>query len=613
MIRKLKPLATAFAVVLSLSAMGASMAHATAGSLTAEGKSVTVTGEQIYQHVFSLTDHGLEGSSAQIACGKAHFHGFGKVTDGATSARVTPTYFECSGLAFGLGSQIFHEECQYVLSTGTPSPATGWHVNTSIACPEGKSIRIITQTCEITVGSQGPLTSSAVTNSGGAGTAMELLLHTNIDGIHYTVVKDGVGCPLSGTGTFKDGDYKGSTTVEGLGALGDPVGITLDDLTHQPSGLLVATGEQVGENALLFTDHLVGGNPAAAKCKSATLTGTSPVKQVEAELPVHPVYKECTAFGLPATITTTGCDYLFHIGAATTGGWHATKDIACSAGATIRIVAQTCEVTVGQQSGLATSEVTNSGGSGTAMDLLLHMSITGMNYTVVKDGIGCPLSGTGTFSKGDHTGTATIEAHDSGNGTPAGITVPPPPAIATGEQVGENTLQLTDHLIEGAPAAVKCKTMKFTGTEPLPAGLGTIRAHPVYEGCTAFGQAATITTTGCDYLLHVGTATAGGWHVTTDVVCTASSLMKIATASCEVTVGAQVGLTTSEVTNAGTEAAMDLLLHTGITGVHYTVAKDGTGCPLSGIGNFSQGDYTGTTTIKAHDAATLEPVDITKN
>jgi hypothetical protein len=192
---------------------------------------------------------------------------------------------------------------------------------------------------------------------------------------------------------------------------------------------------------------------------------------------------------------------------------------------------------------------------------------------------------------------------------PAGKTV-----IATGEQTAEHEFSLTDQLVEGKPALTKCKKATFTGTAGVTTGAESVTAHPEYSECTAFGQPANITTTGCDYKLKVGTFAAGAAPVTTDVTCGAGSVIKIETGTCEVQVGTQAGLGKSEVTNSGSESpetAMDLLLHTSITGITYTVTKDNIGCPLSGTGTFFKGDYTGTTTVKAHDSATKAAVGIT--
>jgi hypothetical protein len=186
--------------------------------------------------------------------------------------------------------------------------------------------------------------------------------------------------------------------------------------------------------------------------------------------------------------------------------------------------------------------------------------------------------------------------------------------IATAEQVGEHEFTLTDHETEpGKFANTKCKKAVFTGTAGVTDGATSVTAHPVYTECTAFGQPATITTTGCDYVLKTGTPTAtGGWHVVTDLVCTGTDTIIIHTGTCEVHVGPQTGLATSEATNSGTGGTgMDLLLHTNITKIKYTVGKDNIGCPLKGTGSFEKGDYTGTTTVKAHDSISKAAVGIT--
>ena len=89
---------------------------------------------------------------------------------------------------------------------------------------------------------------------------------------------------------------------------------------------------------------------------------------------------------------------------------------------------------------------------------------------------------------------------------PAGKTV-----IATAEQTAEHEFVLKDHEAEpGKFANTKCKKAVFTGTAGVATGATSVTAHPVYTECTAFGQNATITTTGCDYLLKIGTPTADG-------------------------------------------------------------------------------------------------------
>jgi len=220
MIRKFKALGLALVAVFAMSAVVASAASATSGTLTTTGN-VTATAEQVGEHVFTLTSHPVSGGFATTKCKKAHFKGVGTVATGATSVTVTPEYKECT--AFGLPATITHEECNYVLKTGTPVNATEWHVTTDVVCPAGKAIKIVAQTCEVTVGSQTGLATSTVANGAGG----HLTLNTNISKIKYTVVKDGIGCPLAKTGAFEDGHYVGTSTVKGLDALGNPVAVSI--------------------------------------------------------------------------------------------------------------------------------------------------------------------------------------------------------------------------------------------------------------------------------------------------------------------------------------------------------------------------------------------------
>jgi hypothetical protein len=198
-------------------------------------------------------------------------------------------------------------------------------------------------------------------------------------------------------------------------------------LTTFPSGRkAIMTAEQTGEHEFILTDQEVSpGVFATVKCKKATFTGTAAAAEGATEVKVHPVYTECTGFGLPATVTTAGCDRVWKMGEPVAGGWHVTTDIVCSPGSLFVFKTATCEVTVGSQTGLTTSSVTNSGSSSpeTAMDLVLHTSIGGIRYTVVEDGIGCPLKSKGSFSQGDYKGTTTVKAHESGTGASLGITL----------------------------------------------------------------------------------------------------------------------------------------------------------------------------------------------
>jgi hypothetical protein len=179
-------------------------------------------------------------------------------------------------------------------------------------------------------------------------------------------------------------------------------------------------GAQV-ENSHVFT--LTDNSNLTTTCKTATFSATGETANGTSTIETHPEYSECTAFaGLTATVTTTGCNYLFHLGAETAAGeFDGTVDIVCTGENTIKITAGTCEVKVGSQTGLTAGTSTNSGGAGSSMDLLLHTKSSKIKYSVLKDGFLCPLSGVGSYTESDYTGTTTVTA--SRNGKQVGLTL----------------------------------------------------------------------------------------------------------------------------------------------------------------------------------------------
>jgi hypothetical protein len=237
MIRKFKALGLALVAVFAMSAVVASAASANLGTLQTypAGATVDITAEQTVLHEFELTDHEVEpGKFATTTCKWAHFDGVGTETTGQTEVTIQPTYGKHVNpgdtcIAFGQPATITATGCDYLLKTGTPTgDGKGWHVTTDVVCSAANVIKIVTGTCEVHVMGQTGLNTSQVTNAGGPETAMDLQLHTNITGITYNVTKDGIGCPLKGTGHFKKGDYRGTTTVQATDSTtGLAVGITI--------------------------------------------------------------------------------------------------------------------------------------------------------------------------------------------------------------------------------------------------------------------------------------------------------------------------------------------------------------------------------------------------
>ena len=136
------------------------------------------------------------------------------------------------------------------------------------------------------------------------------------------------------------------------------------------------------------------------ECKSH-FEGTL-AKEASETLTVTAKYTECQAFGfVSATVEMKTCDYVFHTSGAV--------DVVCGT-EPIKIVASSCTATVGGQPGLTTVELAN----GTA-DVTAKANVTGIAYTVTKDGLFCPFNGTGAKEGATYKqGTAVTVAATNG-------------------------------------------------------------------------------------------------------------------------------------------------------------------------------------------------------
>lgn len=119
------------------------------------------------------------------------------------------------------------------------------------------------------------------------------------------------------------------------------------------------------------------------------------------QLTIKATYTGCRAFGfINATVSMGTCDYLFTTPTAVVSNKSsASADVKCTktesepkAVDPIKIVVSTCELEIGEQNPGGSVAITNETAAG---DVKIQASMTGINYTVTKDGLGCPFSGAG--------------------------------------------------------------------------------------------------------------------------------------------------------------------------------------------------------------------------
>jgi len=134
------------------------------------------------------------------------------------------------------------------------------------------------------------------------------------------------------------------------------------------------------------------------------------LKEASTTLGLAPTYSECAAFGfINSTIHSNGCKYQLHVGEETAlDKFKSTFDVSCEAGKAIKVEAATCEVEVPAQSGLSSVALIDDTEATPKKDITFQPNVTELSLKVLKDGFGCPFSGTGSSKASYHGGPTTL-------------------------------------------------------------------------------------------------------------------------------------------------------------------------------------------------------------
>jgi len=134
------------------------------------------------------------------------------------------------------------------------------------------------------------------------------------------------------------------------------------------------------------------------KCTTPTYAGTASASSTAVAL--IPTYTGCTYAGFPATATTTGCFFIFNIGAgATTDG---DADFECVGGAEFTLTAVSggvdkCTFHMKSQTDIGGTVKYINIGSGATREITIEANLSGIDYThTAGTGIGSCTSGSST-------------------------------------------------------------------------------------------------------------------------------------------------------------------------------------------------------------------------
>jgi len=293
-------------------------------------------------------------------------------------------------VAFGFASATVFNGCDYAFRSNE---------TLDIECPSTNKLIVVAGSCEIQIGTQTGLKSLAFKNG-----TEDFTIQAGIEGIKYTVTKDGFLCPFAGTGE-KTGKYTQSSAV----TVQSPSGTTIsvDPEVPPPPGVFTASSYPTTVTATSALGNGYFNTEAGAMECAAHFEGS--YTEASTTLTITPTYTSCRAFGfVSATINLNGCDYVFH--------GNGEVDLACPAGKAILIAAGNCEATIGAQSGLKSISLKNNGNHIDA-----QASIKGIKYTVTKDGFLCPFAGTGEKTGGEYIQNEAVTVKPVSGGTSISI------------------------------------------------------------------------------------------------------------------------------------------------------------------------------------------------
>ena len=232
-----------------------------------------------------------------------------------------------------------------------------------------------------------------------------------------------VAAPLAQAGQLTAGAYTASVALEQVGE-----GVPPLPANPLPPGTRGGGGS--GEEKEIEEEKYSGPgtvfgfeNVLMASCKTIAFSGA--LTAAATSLTTNPLTSECRAFGfLTSTVLLNGCQYRFNVGAGEKDNFAGTVDLVCPAGKMIQIQASTCEVQIPPQNGLGPIEYENLTEETKEIpkpSVAVYFEITSLTYTKTKDGLACPLAGTGTSNIGVILGS--VFAHAESGGFPVSLTV----------------------------------------------------------------------------------------------------------------------------------------------------------------------------------------------
>jgi hypothetical protein len=166
----------------------------------------------------------------------------------------------------------------------------------------------------------------------------------------------------------------------------------------------------------------------------------------------------------------------------------------------------------------------------------------------------------------------------------------------------------TTRLVFGVEGSkMECQNASFSTGAEIAFPAASLSVNPTYGECVQFGFiGATVTTTGCQYVINPGTLSMGGSEGTLGIACEAGHKITMKAGTCEVQIGTQSGLKTLHLSNSESGSVGASL---EISNMVIDKTKDGFLCPLAGTGE-AKATLTGAIEFKAFAGNVQTPLSV---
>lgn len=164
------------------------------------------------------------------------------------------------------------------------------------------------------------------------------------------------------------------------------------------------------------TEVVIGTGASSVTCP-VEFDGTLSAASSTLELGTFFRFAECKAWGFINMTINNQCKQLFHATEKQAADqYKAHYGLKCPAGTALVLTAGTCQIEIKEQEGLTTVDIDDD--TGAPNRVTLDYEVSGLAYTVTKDGFGCALEGLGAKTNGTITsGTMLLKAFNASKTT----------------------------------------------------------------------------------------------------------------------------------------------------------------------------------------------------